>query len=444
MAVTFLTNEDETRFVKSVNGVTPDENGNVDTSETGLTAEQVAQIEANSIQVQSNTMGIVTLRKDVAARVKNSGWSANKLLGTDGSGNVVETDVPEGGGMTNEQIVSAMEEALAKKVDVEKEIDPNWEGWDDVRYNYGFDPSLQPVFNTIKGVLESDTMVSVRGGKGRWNKTDKPSSEFVAGGHVFEGWSGNELARLTMLIGKFHETFACIQTYSPAGLYEAARRFGWVKMGSDEKKQGFDFSRYWSTCYTPLTLIPMAKPTNVADYDLNPQFASSAVPVGTMYYDQDEDRIKLYTAGGWKTVAFVGDVADSGGSGDTGTDTEQITDIGYLNNHLVEVETGVVGNTNPNNGDTYQGRIAYFNIDENATYTVTRSALSPRFRIYLYTATDIDTAINSKEQGNLVVQDENHTALQSLSFDSASGYNLAVVMLANVSDATTITVEKQV
>jgi len=43
MAVTFLTNEDEKKFLKTVNGTTPDENGNV-------------EIEAGGGGVQSETI----------------------------------------------------------------------------------------------------------------------------------------------------------------------------------------------------------------------------------------------------------------------------------------------------------------------------------------------------------------------------------------------------
>ena len=62
-----------------------------------------------------------------------------------------------------------------KYVEVNKGVDEDWEKWKDVRYNYGFDSKEQPVFNTVNGVLESDTMISVRGGKGRWN------NRFVSG-----------------------------------------------------------------------------------------------------------------------------------------------------------------------------------------------------------------------------------------------------------------------
>lgn len=183
-----------------------------------------------------------------------------------------------------------------KYVEVSKEVDPHWEKWKDVRYYYGFDNNEQPVFNTVNGVLESDTMISVRGGKGRWN------NRFVSGGHVFEGWSGNELSRLTLMMGKFHETFACIQTYSPAGLYEKERRFGWVKIGSDEKKKGVDFSQGWTNFYTPLTLQNRSEaPEGVTDSDLNPQLSSEKVPVGTMYYDTSLEKVMIMTADGWKS-----------------------------------------------------------------------------------------------------------------------------------------------
>ena len=178
---------------------------------------------------------------------------------------------------------------------------PYWPNWKDVRYNYGFNINEQPIFNTIHGVLESDTMISVRGGKGRWHQA------FKSGGHVFEGWSGKELCRATMLMGKFQETFGTLFTYSPAGLYETNRRFGWFKFGSDELKKGFDVSQGWTKCYTPFTLaILSSAPTKVSDADLNPQLSeyANSVPVGTMYYDLTLRKVRVYTEDGWKSVAF--------------------------------------------------------------------------------------------------------------------------------------------
>lgn len=213
---------------------------------------------------------------------------------------VIRLDHSLGVKVTTEVDSVDLDEYLEDKyVKVSNEVNPDWEKWNDVRYNYGFDKNEQPVFNTVNGVLESDTMISVRGGLGRWH------NRFVSGGHVFEGWSGNELSRLTLIMGKFHETFACIQTYSPAGLYEENRRFGWVKLGSDEKKKGVDFSQGWTTFYTPLTLQSRkSAPEEVTDSDLNPQLKSSKVPVGTMYYDTTLKKVRVMTKDGWKSFVL--------------------------------------------------------------------------------------------------------------------------------------------
>ena len=113
--------------------------------------------------------------------------------------------------------------------------------------NYGFDPEEQPVYNTVEGVLESTSMLSVRGGRGRWHSNAaKPRTSFIDGGHLFEGWNGSETCRLTMLIGKQAPDIACIQVYSPKGLYRPVRHFGWVKLGSDDRNEGVDFGRRWA------------------------------------------------------------------------------------------------------------------------------------------------------------------------------------------------------
>ena len=138
--------------------------------------------------------------------------------------------------------VDSLQKVVGSCVRVAKPVDHTWDKWQDVRYNYGFNTAEQPIFNTVEGVLESSTMLSVRGGKGRWNNsTDKPHTTFVDGGHLFEGWNGTETCRLTMLIGKQAPDIACIQVYSPKGLYLPKRHFGWVKLGSDDACQGVDF-----------------------------------------------------------------------------------------------------------------------------------------------------------------------------------------------------------
>ena len=187
---------------------------------------------------------------------------------------------------------------------VSKPVDPSWDKWQDVRYNYGFNTSEQPIFNTVEGVLESTTMLSVRGGKGRWNNsTSKPYTTFVDGGHLFEGWNGTETCRLTMLIGKQAPDIACIQVYSPKGLYLPNRHFGWVKLGSDDARQGVDFGRYWAVSFVPFTLGAFDKAPSTTHYH-NAQLPSTAVPVGTLYYDTTVGKVGCYTPNGWRYIAF--------------------------------------------------------------------------------------------------------------------------------------------
>ena len=203
-----------------------------------------------------------------------------------------------------QQRVTELEKQVENRVMVAKPVDTTWEKWQDVRYNYGFNTEQQPIFNTVEGVLESTTMLSVRGGKGRWNNsTDKPFTTFVDGGHLFEGWNGTETCRLTMLIGKQAPDIACIQVYSPKGLYLPKRHFGWVKIGSDDANEGVDFGRRWAVSFVPFTLGNFDKAPTTTFYH-NSQLESTAVPVGTLYYDTNTGKVGCYTAEGWKYLKF--------------------------------------------------------------------------------------------------------------------------------------------
>ncbi|WP_144559542.1 hypothetical protein [Shouchella miscanthi] len=124
---------------------------------------------------------------------------------------------------------------LAQKANLESPINPNWSNWDDIRWNYGFDRNKTRIHNTFKGVLETDAMISVRGGGGRWNSVDGIGS-FINGGHVFEGWSADEKYRFTMLVGK-REMEAHIQVFNPI-----TKEMGVVKLGTDRDNLGYDFS----------------------------------------------------------------------------------------------------------------------------------------------------------------------------------------------------------
>ena len=210
-----------------------------------------------------------------------------------------------------EQLTSQVEALQNKVSELEREkvsrttpCDPQWEKWQDVRYNYGFKTSKTPIFNTFDGVVESTVMLSVRGGLGRWNSTvGTPFSKFVDGGHLFEGWNAKESCRLTMLIGKQAPDIACIQVYSPKGLYREKRHFGWVKLGSDDAREGVDFGRRWALSFVPFTLGRFDKAPTTTFYH-NEQIESTAVPVGTLYYNTQTNKIGCYTNEGWRYLKF--------------------------------------------------------------------------------------------------------------------------------------------
>lgn len=203
-----------------------------------------------------------------------------------------------------EQLNKSVAELEQSKVSRTTPCDEQWEKWKDVRYNYGFNTKKTPIFNTIDGVLESTVMLSVRGGLGRWNSTvGEPYSKFVDGGHLFEGWNASESCRLTLLIGKQAPDIACIQVYSPKGLYRTKRHFGWVKLGSDDAREGVDFGRRWALSFVPFTLGQFDKAPTTTYYH-NEQIESTAVPVGTLYYNTANDKIGCYTKEGWKYLKF--------------------------------------------------------------------------------------------------------------------------------------------
>lgn len=198
------------------------------------------------------------------------------------------------------------------------------EVWDKLPYNrkYGFGGfpygnGVLPPFSRIAGVFESD-MMSVRGGKGRWNGED--TGNFEHGGHVFEGWNAEEDARLTAGIGLHNKNIAWIQTFHPAteegtdgGAYYCV-----TKIGSDLDRQGVNFMPAIAKAQSLLALVVSSTPPTIPEKQLEVMVESGEIVdweynandgmlFGAMYYDYDEDRVKVYTKTGWKTLKFEED-----------------------------------------------------------------------------------------------------------------------------------------
>lgn len=195
--------------------------------------------------------------------------------------------------------------------------------WEQFSYNkkygwgsYPYGTGTLPPFSRISGVFEAD-MLSVHGGKGRWNGTD--TGNFKHGGHVFEGWNKEEDVRLTAGIGLTNKNIAWIQTFHPAtedGSNNGAY-YGITKVGSDLDGQGVDFLPKVAQCLA--TLVLWSRPTEytptIPNEQLNMLVETREIPesivnrtdkmiYGAMYYDTTLDRIRVYTKKGWKSLAF--------------------------------------------------------------------------------------------------------------------------------------------
>ena len=201
----------------------------------------------------------------------------------------------------------------------------SFEVWNNESYNkkYGwgghpYGNGKLPPYSKIAGVLEAD-LLSVCGGKGRWNKDD--TENFQHGGHLFEGWNAEEDARLTFGIGTKNKDISWIQTFhaatqegSDSGAYYCI-----TKVGSDIDNQGMNFmptitqSKSLFSLKVGNNLIPdsehiqkLVETGELVNWEYN---ATDMIPYGTMYFDYDKDKVRVYTrTGGWKYLKFEEEV----------------------------------------------------------------------------------------------------------------------------------------
>lgn len=189
------------------------------------------------------------------------------------------------------------------------------------KYGWGGHPygnGKLPPYSKIAGIFEAD-LLSVCGGKGRWNKDD--TGNFKHGGHLFEGWNAEEDVRLTFGIGTKNKDIAWIQTFhaatqegSDSGAYYCV-----TKVGSDIDNQGMNFmpsitqSRSLLSLKVGDNLSPNSKHIQelvetgeLVDWEYN---KTDMIPYGTMYFDYSKDKVRVYTrTGGWKYLKFEEEV----------------------------------------------------------------------------------------------------------------------------------------
>lgn len=112
MAVTFLTNEDEKKYVKTINDTAPDENGNIVVKGEGIAYDNtVSGIDATTVQgaidklYEENAGYVLPVGGEELGGVKNGG---NVVINADGTMTAPETE------MTEEQISNAVSEWLTE------------------------------------------------------------------------------------------------------------------------------------------------------------------------------------------------------------------------------------------------------------------------------------------------------------------------------------------
>lgn len=269
----------------------------------GATTEQAQQIEQNKTDVASLKTETGSLKEDIGEKgtaltdiqkkVSDSNSNDGFLL-CDLNGNIV-------GHIASFEVWN--NEPYNKKY-----------GWGGHPYGNG----KLPPYSKIAGVFEAD-LLSVRGGKGRWNKDD--TGNFKHGGHLFEGWNAEEDARLTFGIGTKNKDISWIQTFHAATQEgtDSGAYYCVTKVGSDIDNQGMNFMpsitqlRSLFCLKVGDNLSPNSKHIQklvetgeLTDWEYN---KTDMIPYGTMYFDYTKDKVRVYTrTGGWKYLKFEEEV----------------------------------------------------------------------------------------------------------------------------------------
>lgn len=269
----------------------------------GATTEQAQQIEQNKTDVASLKEETGSLKEDLGEKETTLTDIQKKMSDSNSNDGFLLCDL-------NGNIVGHI---------------ASFEVWNNEPYNkkYGwgghpYGNGKLPPYSKIAGVLEAD-LLSVRGGKGRWNKDD--TGNFQHGGHLFEGWNTEEDARLTFGIGTKNKDISWIQTFHAATQEgtDSGAYYCVTKVGSDIDNQGMNFMpsitqlRSLFCLKVGDNLSPNSKHIQklvetgeLTDWEYN---KTDMIPYGTMYFDYTKDKVRVYTrTGGWKYLKFEEEV----------------------------------------------------------------------------------------------------------------------------------------
>ena len=203
------------------------------------------------------------------------------------------------------------------RVEIQSDIDADWNQWQLRGYSFGFDPELTPMYTTVNGILSTPYMVQVRG-----NENEKNKKRW--GFHVFEGYAKDDKSRITMLVNKhMEENKPVAEMYYYGTVYNHSEdAYNWFRIGSDVRGHSFMFSRDKAVFYGSLRLSNAFTLGSIGKDSIRPgkpegddetNFQEDAKHVnykelkesgdGTMFYDKDNNIVVIKVNGNWMKLA---------------------------------------------------------------------------------------------------------------------------------------------
>ena len=214
-------------------------------------------------------------------------------------------------------LISSSGNSALHRVEMQSDIDADWDQWQLRGYSFGFDPELTPMYTTVNGILSTPYMVQVRG-----NENEKNKKRW--GFHVFEGYARDDKSRITMLVNKhIEENKPVAEMYYYGTVYNHSEdAYNWFRIGSDVRQHSFMFSRDKAVFYGSLRLTNAFTLGHVGKDNIRPDkpegddeqvYEEDAQYVnykelkesgdGTMFYDKDRNIVVIKINGNWMKLA---------------------------------------------------------------------------------------------------------------------------------------------
>ncbi len=215
------------------------------------------------------------------------------------------------------RLVEGSEGSSQHRVELFSDIDTTWSNWKMRSYNFGFNPSLTPMYTTIDGIISTPYMIQVRG-----NEVERNRKRW--GFHVFEGYARDDKSRITLLLNKHieNEKHVAELYYYGTEYNHSELAYNWFRIGSDVRQHSFLFSRDKAVFYGSLKLTNTITLGNIGKEDIRKEepegddetnFSESAKHVnykalkesenGTMFYDKDNNIVVIKVNGEWMKLA---------------------------------------------------------------------------------------------------------------------------------------------